>query len=388
MDYGLEIPEVNSGRMWAGIGSAPLVTSGMAWQALAAELGSASAVFSAILAELTGASWMGPSSAAMLEAAAPFAAWLLAHAMQAEQSAIAAIGAANAFETARAGVIHPAVIAENRTELATLIATNFMGVNAPAIAANEAEYSEFWAQDASILYGYAGEMSGITGSLVPFVPAAPTTDPAGLAAQAAATGTQSAGQAGSTVSSQMSSMPSGMGSMSSVMGAPMQAASSIPQMLKGLSGGGGGIGQQFSSFLPQLLGMLPQMMGGLGTGAGSLSSLGSLSTLGNLGSAPAIGSGAVASMGRATTMGQLSAPARYDTIREGWAEAESRVGTSPLKSFTPEGVVAQEEPNMTPAAGMRGGMMPMMAGMGQQATTVGNTRRYLPGAEVYGRQVF
>jgi len=386
MDYGLEIPEVNSGRMWAGIGSAPLVTSGMAWQALAAELGSASAVFSAILAELTGASWMGPSSAAMLQAAAPFAAWLLAHSMQAEQSAIAAIGAANAFETARAGVIHPAVIAENRTELATLISTNFMGINSPAIAANEAEYSEFWAQDASILYGYAGEMSGITGSLVPFIPAAPTTDPAGLAAQAAATGTQSAGQAGSSVTDAMSSMPSGMGSMSSVMGAPMQAMSSIPQALKGLSGGGGGM-SQLTSFLPQLLGMFPQMMGGLGTGAmGSMGSLGSLGVLGNLGSAPAIGSGAMASMGRATTMGRLSAPASYDTIRSGWAEAESRAGTSPLRSFTPEGVVAQED---TPAP-MRGGVggMPMGAMMGQQGTTVGNTRRYLPAAEVYRRQVF
>jgi PPE-repeat protein len=39
MDYGVLPPEINSGQMYAGIGSGPLVDSGMAWQAIAGQCG-------------------------------------------------------------------------------------------------------------------------------------------------------------------------------------------------------------------------------------------------------------------------------------------------------------------------------------------------------------
>ena len=51
--------------------------------------------------------------------------------------------------------VPPPVIAANRTQLASLIATNVLGQNTPAIAANEAQYGEMWAQDAAAMYGYA-----------------------------------------------------------------------------------------------------------------------------------------------------------------------------------------------------------------------------------------
>jgi PPE-repeat protein len=43
VDYGVLPPEINSGRMWGGPGSASLAASAAAWQALAADLGSAGA---------------------------------------------------------------------------------------------------------------------------------------------------------------------------------------------------------------------------------------------------------------------------------------------------------------------------------------------------------
>jgi len=42
--------------------------------------------------------------------------------------------------------VPPPVIAENRAQLATLVATNFMGFNTPAIMANEAHYAQMWSQ--------------------------------------------------------------------------------------------------------------------------------------------------------------------------------------------------------------------------------------------------
>src|SRR5262249_31430655 len=43
----------------------------------------------------------------------------------------------------------------NRTQLASLVATNLLGQNATAIAATEAQYAEMWAQDVAAIAGYA-----------------------------------------------------------------------------------------------------------------------------------------------------------------------------------------------------------------------------------------
>jgi PPE-repeat protein len=41
VDFGALPPEINSGLMYAGAGSGPLVAAAAAWEALASELGSA-----------------------------------------------------------------------------------------------------------------------------------------------------------------------------------------------------------------------------------------------------------------------------------------------------------------------------------------------------------
>ncbi|MCV7121567.1 PPE domain-containing protein, partial [Mycobacterium nebraskense] len=54
----------------------------------------------------------GPSSMTMALAAAPYVVWMIATAEQCQAAALAAAGAADAFEAARAGVVPPPVIAQ------------------------------------------------------------------------------------------------------------------------------------------------------------------------------------------------------------------------------------------------------------------------------------
>ena len=73
--------------------------------------------------------------------------------------------------------VPPPEIAANRSLLAALVATNFLGMNTPAIAATEAQYAEMWAQDAVAMYGYAGSSAAAT-VLSPFTSPDQNTDPA------------------------------------------------------------------------------------------------------------------------------------------------------------------------------------------------------------------
>jgi PPE-repeat protein len=184
-DFGALPPEINSGKIYAGPGSAPLLAAATAWDALASELQTSAAGYASTIAEL-GSSWTGPSSTAAASAAAPYTTWLSSTAAQAEQTAAQAQAAAAAYEAAFAASIPPPVIAANRATLALLVATNFLGQNTPAIAANEATYAEFWAQDAVAMYGYAGA-AGTASQLTPFTDAPATTTDSGQATQAAST---------------------------------------------------------------------------------------------------------------------------------------------------------------------------------------------------------
>jgi PPE-repeat protein len=87
---------------------------------------------------LTSGPWAGPASVAnWAAAAARYAGWLNAAAGQAALMAGQARAAATAFEMAFAATVHPAAVTANRMLLGTLIATNFLGQNTPAIAATE-----------------------------------------------------------------------------------------------------------------------------------------------------------------------------------------------------------------------------------------------------------
>jgi len=203
MDYGILPPEFNSSRMYSGAGSAPMVAAAEAWQSLAAELHSTASSYQSVVSGLTAGSWSGPSSASMAAAATSYTTWLTATATQAEESATQAQSAVAAYQAAFTATVPPQLVATNRSQLTTLVATNIFGRNTQAIALNEAQYAEMWAQDAAAMYGYAAASSSAT-SLTPFTPPQQNTNPGGSGSQAAAvsqaTGT-SAGNVQSAVSS-------------------------------------------------------------------------------------------------------------------------------------------------------------------------------------------
>jgi len=198
IDYAMLPPEVNSGRMYTGAGSNPMIAAAAAWDGLAAELSSAASSYRAVISELTDGSWRGSASASMVAAADPYVEWMNTTAVQAEQTASQARAAAAAYEAAFAATVPPSAIAINRATLAALVATNFFGQNTPAIAANQAEYAEMWAQDAAVMYSYAAASAAAT-KLSPLSPAPQTTNEAGTSAQA-----EAAAQAAASVSSQNS----------------------------------------------------------------------------------------------------------------------------------------------------------------------------------------
>src|SRR5271157_4537991 len=175
LDFGALPPEINSGLMYTGPGSGPMLTASMAWNALADNLYSTAISYGSVISDLT-ASWLGPSSMSMAAAAAPYVSWISATAAQAEQTATQATAAVAAYEAAFAMTVPPPVIAANRALLMALIATNFFGQNTPAIMATEAEYLEMWAQDAAAMYGYQAAAQAAS-VLSPFTVPAPTTSP-------------------------------------------------------------------------------------------------------------------------------------------------------------------------------------------------------------------
>jgi len=215
MDFGSYPPEINSGRMYAGPGAAPMLTAAEAWQGLAAELHSAAASYQSVVSGLTAGPWVGPSSSTMAAAAASYVSWLNATAAQAEETAAQAKAAAAAYQTAFTSTVPPPMVAANRSQLTTLVATNLFGRNTQAIAANEAQYGEMWAQDAAAMYGYAASSASAT-SLTPFTPPQQNTTPGGSGAQAAAA-SQAAGTSAGNVQSAVSSI--------------QQAFSSVPNAL-------------------------------------------------------------------------------------------------------------------------------------------------------------
>jgi PPE-repeat protein len=108
------------------------------------------------------------------------------------------MAAASAYETAFAATVPPAAVTANRTTLAALVATNFLGQNTPAIMANWAQYFEMWAQDTAAMFGYAGASSSAT-QLTPFTIPPPATNPIGETAQQSAVITANATNAGNAV---------------------------------------------------------------------------------------------------------------------------------------------------------------------------------------------
>jgi PPE-repeat protein len=321
MDFAVLPPEINSGRMYAGPGSGSMVAAAAAWGGLAAQLHSTATAYSSVISGLT-AGWQGPSSAAMAAAAAPYAAWMSATAEQAEQAAAQARAAATAYQTAFAAMVPPPVIAANRGQLASLVATNLFGQNTPAIAATEAQYADMWAQDAEAMYGYASSAAVAT-QLAPFTEAPQTTNPAGPAGQAAAVihavGTSGGTNAKSALTQLMSAVPHALQSTAAPgAGSPPSSIATIAGAVETINGIVSGPGQasvvvtilnslgQYAQYLSGILdgsaGASSQGLGALAAGLGSGVPAQASAGFGAAGSAVSVG------MGNAGVVGALSVP--------------------------------------------------------------------------------
>jgi PPE-repeat protein len=196
MSFMMFPPEINSGLMYNGAGSGPLMAAASAWDELAADLETTATSYQTEISQLTGTSWLGPSSARMAAASAPFVDWLATTAGQAAQTGAQARMAAAAYEGAFTATVPPTVVAANRALLAALVATNFLGQNTPAIAATEALYMEMWFQDGLTMDTYA-LMSQQAVVLPPPSPV-PTTSDGGTSANTAAAAQSTANSASSS----------------------------------------------------------------------------------------------------------------------------------------------------------------------------------------------
>jgi PPE-repeat protein len=344
MDFATLPPEVNSGLMYAGPGSGPIIAAATSWDSLAAEVSSAAGDYGSVISGLTSGPWRGPASASMVAAAAPYVSWMNATAAQAEQAADQAKAAASAYEAAFTATVAPPVIAANRTLLASLIATNILGQNTPAIAATEAQYAEMWAQDAAAMYGYAGS-SAAASTLTPFA-APPATTTVG---QAAGTGTSaplsqlvtSVPAALQGLASPATSSGSGLNGMMNWLGldgANLTTPAGILNFLAGTDGSplgaflnNNGLNTLFSSgfYMPgNFLGTMSDFVGLGGAGTASAAAgdaaVGAAEAADGVGgalAAPAAGvgelgsAGAVsAALGRGTAIGALAVPPNWTAL--------------------------------------------------------------------------
>ena len=367
-DFGAFPPEINSGKMYVGPGSAPMLTAAAAWRGLAAELRSQAASYSSVISNLTSTGWRGPASTAMTAAAAPYAAWMITTAAQAEQTANQAVAAASAYEAAFAMTVPPPVIAANRAQLAALVATNVLGQNTAEIAATEAEYGEMWAQDAVAMYGYAGLTAAAT-KVPSFTAPGQTTNGGALAGQAAAVTQATATSVGSgtraTLSQLTSAVPTALQQLASPGAATSSSSSSaglsgILGLLTGQGSGNSALDSFWSQWGPDAniwntifssgfympsntLGAFTSLFGAGGAanaagdalgraatgglGAGPTGPLGGFGGLGGLGSGAG---GASAAIGRAESIGPLSVPQSWTAATPGGSPIASALGSTPL----------------------------------------------------------
>lgn len=399
VDYAMLPPEVNSGWMYAGPGSGSLMAAAAAWSGLAAELSSATANYQDVVAELAGEAWQGPAATSMAAAAAPFVHWMGTTAAQAEQVATQARAAAAAYETAFAATVPPPVIASNRTRLAMLMATNMLGQNTAAIAANQAEYGEMWAQDAAAMYSYASA-SAAAATLTPFSPPPQSSNPAGEANQAAAVN-----QAGATAGSSTASALQDLAGPAAQGGVPGPIQSLIDSWL-------GFTGTPLISSANQLAGSFGLSMVNYGAGPFNSSAFQMLELSGMLGAGgvngTAAGQAAAAAAlpaaaltsevsGVGTTLAGSSSPVsaglgqassiRGLSVPQSWATAPASLATnSPAALYSAAALPSAEPGGLTATTAMRAGESsggrPLIAGVVNTPKKGGSGSRFKTRARV------
>jgi PPE-repeat protein len=386
-DFAARPPEINSALMYAGAGAGPMMAASSSFSALSSELSSNAASYESVISQL-GSEWQGPSATAMAASAQPYIDWLTTTSGQMQEAATQATASAAAYEAAFAAMIPPPVIAANRATLAILVATNILGQNTPAIAANEATYGEFWAQDAAAMYGYAGAASAAA-TLSPLTPPAENTNPGGQGAQATAV-SNAVGSNGTSAT--LNNTLGGLQNAVSAAASPAQdTVGGVLSALNGLIGspivanGIYNVGVTLAWNTAMMTATLP-LLGHFISGApfGFLISdatplgagLGFGTTL--AGADASIGGAAMAGMGEASAVGGLSVPA-------GWSAATPAAVTD--ATLAGSGWTAAVDEGATGVGGAPG-IMPGMASAGGKSGYGMAGPRYGVKPKVMPKQVF
>jgi len=393
-DFASRPPEINSALIYSGAGAGPLTAASSAFSNLSSELSLNAASYQSVIDQLAGSEWQGPSSEAMAAAAQPYIAWLDTTSGQLQQAATQATSSAAAYEAAHAATIPPPIIAANRTTLAALVATNILGQNTPAIAANEAMYGEFWAQDAAAMYGYSAAASAASSAVTPLTDPTENTNPTGPGQQAAAV-SNAVGSNGT--SSTLNNTLGGLQNAVSAAANPAASAAqdtpgSILSALNGLFGVpivGNAIynvgvtlawnSSMMSATLPMLGHMLAMAPYGftIGDTAPLGAGLGFGTTLAGA-TSPGGGAAMMAGMGEASSVGGLSVPAAWSAAAPAAVSGTTLAGTG-WTAAADEG-----------ASGMGGapGIMPGMASAGGKAGMGFGGPRYGVKPKVMPSEVF
>jgi PPE-repeat protein len=397
-DFGARTPEVNSALIYSGAGAGPLMAASSAFNNLSSELSSNAASYESVISQLTGSEWQGPSSEAMAASAQPYIAWLTTTSGQLQEAATRATASAAAYETAFCASIPPPVIAANRATLATLVATNILGQNTPAIAANEAVYGEFWAQDAAAMYGYASAAAA-NATLSPLTPPAENSNPAAPGQQAAAVNNAVASNGTtSTLNSTLGGLQSVLGSSGNPLQSLASSAQTLPtgSLLSALNGllGVPIVGNTIynvgvtlawnSAMMTATLPLLGHFLAGapFGVTISDAAPLGAGLGFGTTlaGAGESLGGGAtLAGMGSASSVGGMSVPA-------GWSAAAPEVAVGDATLAGSGWTAAADETAM--GGGGMNGVMPGMASAGGKSGMGLSGPRYGVKPKVMPKQVF
>lgn len=333
MSYSALPPEINSGLMYAGAGSGPLLSAATAWQTLSSELAQSVAAVQSTINGLS-STWAGPSSVAMQSALAPYTTWLSSTSAYASQMGAHAASAASLYEAAHAATVPPPVIAANRAQLASLVATNILGQNTPAIMATEAQYMAMWAQDGAAMDAYASASQGNNGQLKPHQSAPQVANPAAAQSSAPSTAANTVEQ---TVSNTLGK------SLTDPLGTTAEASKylSLVSGPASIASGGAGI-------TANLVKLLPSIGGAASSAASTMSNTALTDAIAGIGRAVSTPMGtlanAAASLGRAVPIGGLSVPSA-------WAAAAPGSLVSSVSSALPgaASAAASEMAGMAPA---------------------------------------
>ncbi len=268
-DAGTLPPEVNYTNMTVGDQMLSTSLAAAAHEALGSLLGAETARMGATTAA-TLMEWIGVGGAAMGMTSAQLESLLGLMTAWFESGAAALTEVMAAYHATVPLMIPAPVSLANRSTQATLVSTNFLGFNQPAIDGLDATYASHWAQNASLAGTLESTIMAVVATLgVPAPMGAPMSNPATAAAGAAEGVAQNAGtNALQQGAAQLSNSPAAMGNGG---GGPSGAAGSgtdmiqsvLPTMMQTVSQSAGIVNPQSLSQLPQTLGQGAGQFGSL-----------------------------------------------------------------------------------------------------------------------------